>query len=101
MEIVTNRCYGGFGLSDEFVKYLNSKYKTKDEDSYTNISFLQDRTNPILINAMKEFGYEKVSDKFADLYIDNIPDEATDFEISEYDGFETIIYVLDGKLHHC
>ena len=101
MEIVTNRCYGGFGLSDAFVKYLNSKYKTESGDSYTKYSFEQDRTNPILVNAIKEFGCKKASAKCAQLYIDNIPDETSDFEITKYDGCETITYVLNSKLLHC
>ena len=27
-------------------------------------------------------------------------DEATDWEMDDYDGIETITYVVDGKLYH-
>jgi hypothetical protein len=29
-----------------------------------------------------------------------IPDEATDWELDEYDGFERVTYVVGGKLYH-
>lgn len=29
-----------------------------------------------------------------------IPDNVTDWEISEYDGWESVVYVLDGKIYH-
>lgn len=29
-----------------------------------------------------------------------IPDDATDWEIDEYDGFERATYVCDGQLYH-
>jgi hypothetical protein len=28
-----------------------------------------------------------------------IPNEATDYEILEYDGLEEVVCVIDGKLH--
>ena len=30
-----------------------------------------------------------------------IPDNATDWDIEDYDGNETLIYVVDGKIHYC
>ena len=35
-----------------------------------------------------------------DLTLVTIPDEATDWEIDEYDGYERVTYVRDGKLWH-
>ena len=36
----------------------------------------------------------------SDLRVVEIPDNATDWEMDEYDGLETIIAVVDGKIVH-
>jgi hypothetical protein len=33
-----------------------------------------------------------------DLVVVEIPDNATDWNIEEYDGLETVIYVLNGRI---
>ena len=89
MKICINTCFGGFGLSDEALRMLG--FKTR----YPLIS----RTDPRLIEVVSTLG-EAANGCCARLAIVSIPDEATDWEIDEYDGSEGIIYVLDGKLHH-
>ena len=88
MKIVINECYGGYGLSDWALKELGIEYS--DEIN---------RTQPDLISLVENFP-EEVSGDFADLSVVEIPDETTDWEISEYDGFESITYVVNGKLFH-
>ena len=90
MFIVINRCYGGFSLSKEACEMLNTKSK---------FSFDNDRTNKKLINCVKILG-EKASGSHSKLKIEEIPDNATDWEINDYDGFESIIYVIEGEIHH-
>jgi len=87
MKIVLNKCYGGFGLDDE----LAEKYKL-DEWSV-------DRTDEKLIELVEKYG-EDAGGSHSELEIVEIPDEATDWEIDEYDGFESVIYVVDGKIYH-
>lgn len=87
MKIVINKCYGGFGVSEEGLKMLNLK---NDWDV--------DRTDERLIELV-ESGVD-VNGFCAKLEVVEIPDEATDWEISEYDGYEEIIYVVNGKLYH-
>ena len=82
MKIVINSCYGGFGLSEEAYKYIGI-----DWDSY-GFAFVDDRTHPLLIEAVEELG-EKASGRFAKLKIVDIP-ENVDWEIYDYDGMETI-----------
>ena len=88
MTIITNRCWGGFSLPADFCE-------TYDLEQYDDI----DRTDERLVNYVREhnnvaeFGYSKLAAV-------EIPDEATDWEINDYDGMETIIYVVDGKIHH-
>ena len=87
MKIVVNKCYGGFSLSKTGIKLLDL------EDD-----FGVDRTNERLIELVE--ANAPVSGRYANLAVVKIPDEATDWEINEYDGFESITYVLNGKLHH-
>lgn len=88
MKIVINECYGGYGLSDWALKELGIEYS--DEIN---------RTQPDLISLVENFPAE-VNGEFAELSVVEIPDETTDWEISEYDGFESITYVVNGKLFH-
>lgn len=88
MKYVINCCYGGFGLSEEARKALGINY---DEGV--------DRSNPQLV-AMVEENSKAVSGDYAYLTIVEIPDNATDWELLEYDGFEEIIAVVDGKIVH-
>lgn len=87
MKIVINRRWGGFGVSEELVKELG----LRDRWSIS-------RVDPRLI-ARIEAG-ENVNSPSSKLVVVNIPDEATDWEINDYDGMESIIYVVDGKLCH-
>lgn len=49
---------------------------------------------------MVERDAEAASGRCAVLMVVEIPDNATDWELDEYDGLESIIYVADGKIHH-
>lgn len=83
MKIVVNGDFGGygFGVSNEFRELV---------DNYVN-----DRANSNLINFVENY-----PDACGDLTIVEIPDNATDFDIMDYDGMETLIYVVDGKIHY-
>lgn len=87
MKIVINECFGGFSVNDNIVKILNLESRYDLED---------DRTNAKLIELI-EAG-ENVNDEYSDLVVVEIPDDATDYMINEYDGYETVYYVLDGKI---
>ena len=87
MKMVLNKCYGGFGLSAEAREALGV-------DWYDDL----DRTDARLVE-MVEADPEAVRSSFAKLQVVSIPDETTDYHIDEYDGFETVTYVVDGKLH--
>lgn len=89
MKIVINRCFGGFSVSDAVVEALHLDSAWADVE----------RTDPTLI-AMVEEDARAASGLCARLKVIEIPDAATDWEFEEYDGMETITYVLDGKIHH-
>jgi hypothetical protein len=82
MKIVINGDFGGFG--DE----VDLRY----EDMV--LSHNNDRTNPWLVQFV-----ENKPHLCGDLKVVTIPDSATDWEIHEYDGCESIIYVEDGKIY--
>ena len=83
MKIVVNADFGGFGCGVS-KKYEDCVYAYED-----------DRTNPELVafveNHPKDCG---------DLAIMTIPDNVTDWDIQEDDGSESLIYVVNGKIHY-
>ena len=87
MKIVTNKCFGGFAVNDNIVKMLNLESRYDLEDDRTNVKLIE----------LIESGVN-VNDNYSDLVVVEIPDDATDYMINEYDGYETVYYVLDGKI---
>ena len=85
MKIVVNKDYGGFGygVADEH------------EDFVRGFANDEDRANPELVAFV-----ESHPNDCGDLEVVEIPDTATDWEIDEYDGLESVTYVVDGKLYH-
>lgn len=94
MKIVINACFGGFSVSKEVYERLG-----KEWDGY-GYAFDNDRTNPDLIAVIKEIGSKRASGHCAELKVINIPEDATDWEINEYDGSEDIVCVVNGKIQH-
>lgn len=90
MKIAVNKCYGGFSLSDKACELLG----TDDPFQYK----YEARTNAKLISVIEELG-EEADGHCASLEVVEIPDDATDWRISEYDGWEDVWYVLDGKMY--
>lgn len=88
MELVINRCYGGFFLSELACELLalDSPYADIERDDYR------------LVALIRSLG-KKANGRCANLKVVEIPFEATDWHIDEYDGLESVVYVVDGKLH--
>ena len=86
MKLVVNKCYGGFGLSDWAMEQLG-----------INVYYDIDRTDSRLVELVENFP-KKVDNFYSNLIVISIPDMSTDWEIDEYDGLETVIYVIDGKI---
>ncbi|AEC53177.1 hypothetical protein SCRM01_231 [Synechococcus phage S-CRM01] len=96
-EVVVNRCYGGFGLSNDACDRLvelgytglkrNPNYgKHSWEPKYygdTNI----DRHHPLLVQVVRELG-KKANGECAQLEIDKVYGL---YRIKEYDGMESIV----------
>lgn len=94
MKIAINKCFGGFGISQKcYERMVELGYVLKEP--YPNMPAkeapywaAQDRTDPIMIQAIEELGKE-ANDSFARIAIVEIPDKL-EYEISEYDGIESI-----------
>lgn len=88
MKVIINACFGGFGVSDEWAERLGDVADDIDELRY----------NAELIEAIENG--EDVDGHCSNLKVFEIPADCTDYEINEYDGLESIICVIDGKIHH-
>lgn len=99
MKLVINGKYGGFSLSPYARKKLSRK-TGKILDEYDECYF--ERDDYYLISTIEECEKEgkNASGYNALVYIVEIPDEVTDYKIMDYDGNETLLYVLDGKIHY-
>lgn len=79
-KIVINRCYGGFGLSDEAKKWLKEAGVSADEPL--------ERHDQRLVRCVKTLGSRKASGKYADLHIEEIDEDK--YRVCEYDGYEWV-----------
>lgn len=88
MKLVINTCYGGFGLSDKALSILGvDNWELHD----------MPRNNAQLVEVVETLG-EEADGRHAQLEVVEIPDDATDFCVMDYDGLECVCYVMDGKL---
>jgi len=110
MKVVINRCFGGFGLSDDAImryaelKGINLVMEPsdsiimgatfyvdgiKDDAHYFSYYDLSgDRSDPFLIQVVEEMG-DKVNGFASELRIVEVPDEV-EWTIEEYDGIEWV-----------
>jgi len=86
MKVVINRCFGGFSLSPDALKMYNklSGACVTDDNNYRLI----DRDDKYLVQTVEELG-DLASGRYSVLEVVEIPDDVK-WEISEYDGAETI-----------
>jgi len=87
MVIILNKCYGGFHIPEALCE-------AEGLSCCDNI----ERTDARLVDFILERGV--VEEGLSKLVPVAIPDEATDWELNEYDGFESVTYVVGGKLYH-
>jgi hypothetical protein len=113
VKIAINRCYGGFGISDEaFEKLLTRKgiafdkvesehkslisgvtyyaagHSGDDDHFLSEYDFCSNRSDPDLIAVIEEMG-DAVNGFAADIVIVEVPDDVK-WHIHEYDGLEHV-----------
>lgn len=83
MKIVINGNFGGFGydVADAYKDFVNQL--AGERDDLELVAFVENHP-----------------DERGDLCVVEIPDNATDWEIDEYDGSESVTYVVNGKIYH-
>ena len=89
MKVIINTCFGGYGIDEALAAGLG--YSAYDWDT---------RTDPQVIAAVEADADAAARDDCAELEVAEIPDTVTDWDIQDYDGYETLIYVVDGKIHY-
>lgn len=87
LKVAYNSNFGGWGLSENVLKYLVEKKAISEEDIDNPFVFYEDkdRHNKILIEAL-----ELYADENPDIEIIEIPGNT--YFITEYDGMEDVIY---------
>ncbi len=101
MKILVNAGFGGFnpaGPLKEWGERFGAKRWGDVEWDYGSEA-MANRTNPNAIRIVEELGSKAVSGPSSNIEVVEIPDSATDWQINEYDGSESVIYVVDGKIH--
>ena len=94
MEIIINRCFGGFGLSEVVYKELGIEwsgygYLDNEDMGIKSENFHQYRADERLISAVKKIGLIESQGFCSKLEIVDIPD-GVEWEIDDYDGMETV-----------
>lgn len=88
-KIVINYAFGGFNLSTQALNTLGV-------DKHHQYSVARDDARLV---AMVEADAKATAGNCCKLAAIEIPENASDWMINEYDGAEEIIFVVDGKLH--
>lgn len=88
-KVVSNNCYGGFGLSKDAIALYNKK-RINAQLSPVKHPYIIPRTDPHLIEVVEELK-EAANTTTSRLVIEEIPIEYKDcYELIEYDGLESI-----------
>ena len=94
MKILRNRKYGGYSISENVLDKVGIDREDIGWPRYSDIMFgYSDRDNPKLIDF-----FEHRPEYLGDLEVVEVPDEATDYRIFDYDGAETVFYVVNGHI---
>lgn len=92
MKVVINRCYGGFGLSEEALRALcERKGLEYSENCWYDEEKLYDtnRDDADLVAVVEQLG-DDANGPCAKLVIVEIPDDVVQWDICEHDGNEWI-----------
>ena len=91
MEIILNKCYGGLSFSQEALERAGFNW---ENDRYNDDL----RHSLRMIDVVREMG-DAAGEYYSKPVVITIPEEATDYKLMSQDGFETILYVVNGKIH--
>jgi hypothetical protein len=94
MKIVVNRCFGGFSVSEAVYKEIGVEwdgfgYLENEDLGITSDHYMDYRAAKALIDAIEKIGEGEAGGSMSELRVKEIPDNV-DWEISNYDGMESI-----------
>lgn len=102
-QVVFNRCFGRFGLSDaaiaRWAELSNINMSIIYNEDYTGRREVDGkafyemdiaRDDPNLLQVIQELGCEESSGEYSDLAVSTVPSGMA-WEIKDYDGIETVI----------
>lgn len=85
MKIVINKCCGGFDLSEKAIEMYQ---EISGQKNFLDIYEI-DRNDSILVQVVEKHGKE-ANGSCSELFIEEVDEENFNFEIEEYDGYESI-----------
>ena len=85
MKVLINKCYGGYGLSYDFIYHLKNFDKYKD---YLHEHEFK-RDDQFVVEEAIKFGLDKAGGFLSELEVIDLPDNVK-YSIDEYDGMESI-----------
>lgn len=90
-KVVYNNCYGGFGLSEKAILWLNEKYGLEYKKYKYGIYLKEDlkRHDSRLVECVETLGSDVASGEYAKLRVETINSKV--YRIDEYDGSESVI----------
>jgi hypothetical protein len=109
MKVVINRCYGGFGLSEQAIDKIydrkNIAFEKKDDQGFVHYfkaghlgdfdHYLSEhdiaRDDPDLVAVVEELG-NLANSRYSELKVVEVPDDVK-WKINEYDGLEHVAEV--------
>lgn len=95
MKVLINKCYGGFGFSEEFLAHLKSVHPDMFTSHGLDSSYWNERDDERVVNEAIAFGRDPDTDRllasgpFARIVVEEVPD-GCEYFIHEYDGNEHI-----------
>ena len=88
-QIVINRCFGGFSLSEQAKTLYKQHTRDIEKPAHWYIDGDVKRDDPCLLRIITEIGLEAASGRFSKLKIVEIPDDV-EWVIQDYDGNEWV-----------
>ena len=85
MKYVINNNYGGYEVPEEVQKLTGLKTWDASDEARTNQVFI-------------DWVMKHQNDPECDLCVVEVPEEATDTYLYDYDGVETMLVVINGKI---
>ena len=103
MKVIINECQGGFKFSPLVAERLIRRFGDEDWENMLDKAWVISspmRTDPKVISVVEDLDqYGKASGEDSYLVVVEIPDDVTDWTIMNDGGYETVIYVQDGKIY--